>query len=139
MLHLLGAEGCGDRLAFSPECDFCGVVVDNFTLLEKLVDPVPPNGERDLEAFDTVGEAEKVVEDLNYLVCSWCRDTCPQKWFGCREAGQHSAKACRGDVPRVPVVQSRGVGEQEDHLYPEFFLTECWIRGTQRIPQVDME
>ena len=138
MLPLFDAHGCGERVSFLPEGWFCGVIGDDVVLREEFVDPVHPKCKRGLEAFDTVGETEKVVEDLGYLVCYWCMDTRPQKGFGCREAGQHYAKAGLSDVRRVLVVQRRGVGEPDEYLKPEIFLTECGIRGTQRVPQVCM-
>ena len=97
-MPLLGAEGCGEQVPFSLEGDFGGVVGNDAVLREKLADSVSPKGERGLETLDAVVEAEEMVEDLTYLVCTGCWDSRPQKMFGGRETWQHSAKASRSNM-----------------------------------------
>ena len=134
---MFGAKGCGERVSFLPEGEFCGVIGDDVVFRKELVDLVPTECERGLDTLDTVGETEKVVEDLGYLVCSGCWDALPQKWFVCREAGQHSANTGLGNVCRVLLVQRRGVGEPEEYMKSGFILTEKRdLRDSTQVPQV---
>ena len=84
LLSLLCAKCSGKRVSFQPEGDFCWVVWDEVVLREELVDSVPPECERGLWTFDSVGEAEEVVEDSGNLVhtgrMSTSRARLPRGW-----------------------------------------------------------
>ena len=89
-----------ELVSFLPEGYFCGLVVDYVVLREEIVAPVPPKGERGLEAFDSVGVTEEVIEDFGYFVCSGGREARPQKGFNCQETGP---KTSRGIVGRLSI------------------------------------
>ena len=98
MLPLFCAQGCGKRVSFLPEGEFCWVVGNEIIFCQDLVDTVPPEGERGLGTFDPIGETEKIVEDSSYLVHSVCGDARPQVGLGCRKTREHFSEARCGDV-----------------------------------------
>ena len=139
MLSLLGAQGCGERVAFPAKFDLFRVRGLEVVFCQDLVYSVSPESERGLRAFDPVGETKDIVEDSRDLVHSGCRDAGPQEGLGCRKAREHAAEAGGSYVGRELVVQRRGVGEPKEYLKTEFFLTESGVRVVQSIPLVGMD
>ena len=131
-------QGFGERVAFPAEFDLFRVRGLEVVLSQDLVYSVPPESERGLRTFDSVGIAKEVIEDSCDLIHSGCRDTSPQKGLGCREAREHAAKTGGGNVRLVLVVQRRGVGEPKEYLKTEFFLPEGGVIVAQCVPEVGM-